>query len=79
MYDEIRTPLISDTKQTMQCYDSLNDYEKIKVIMHTKPLKFSKCIRDMYVLCRDTIYISPANRNFVCNMPTGTVTKIYVL
>ena len=50
MYDEIRTPIMSDIKQTMQCYDSLNDYEQIKHIMHTNPLKFSKCIRDMYVL-----------------------------
>ena len=50
MYDEIRTQLISHIKQRIQCYSSLNNYEKIKVIMHTKPLKFSKCIRDMYVL-----------------------------
>ena len=50
MYDEIRTPLISDIKQRIKCYNSLNDYEKIKFMMHMKPLKFSKCIRDMYVL-----------------------------
>ena len=59
MYDEVRTPLISDIKQRMQCYNSLNDYEKkIKFIMHMKPPKFSKRIRDIYVLQRDTIYTS---------------------
>ena len=50
MYDEIRTPLISDIKQRIQCYNSLNYFEKIKFKIHMKPLKLSKCFRDMYIL-----------------------------